>query len=43
MRPTVAFTTFSTVLRASRSIIFDVLSATKDAMATNSAAVTATT
>ena len=43
MRPTVAFTTFSTVLRASRSIIFDVLSATKDAMATKSAAVTTTT
>jgi hypothetical protein len=43
MRPTVAFTTFSTVLRASLSIIFDVLNATKTAMARKSVAVTATT
>ena len=43
MRPTVAFTTFSTVLRASFSIIFDVLNATKTAMARKSVAVTVTT
>ena len=43
MRPTVAFTTFSTVLRASFSIIFDVLNATKAAMARKIVAVTATT
>ena len=43
MRPTVAFTTFSTVLRASFSIIRDVLNATKDAMATKNSAVTTTT
>ena len=43
MCPTVDLTTFSTVLRASRSIIRAVLNATKDAMATKSAAVTTTT